>query len=114
MKRFVILIASALVLCSCGVGSYSVSSGKADQSHLSFTTPEKKAFDVVVYVDGESHKLQAVNEKMFRVERNIKETAKNTLTLSPGSHVIKVERMGQEVYSKTIFVSAQEHKIVGL
>lgn len=114
MKRIAILTAALMVLCSCGVGSYSVSSGKADESQLSFTTPEKKSFDVLVYVDGQSHKIQAVNEKVFRTERNIKKTSQNTLTITPGIHDVKVERMGKEVYSKKIFVSSQEHKIVEL
>lgn len=114
MKRFAILVAAALMMCSCGVGSYTVSSGKPDEGQLSFTTPEKKSYDVVVYVDGASYKVQAVNEKVFRAERNIKKTSQNTLKVTPGTHDVKVERNGKEVYAKKIFVSAQEHKIVDL
>ena len=38
MKKILIALIGALMLSSCGVGSYSVSSGKADEGMISFVS----------------------------------------------------------------------------
>ncbi len=102
----------SLLLCSCGVGSYSVSSGKADEGMLSFVSADKSA--LVVTVDERTYDMNSVKTKAWRKDRNIKKTAQNTIFLTPGKHEVAVSRDGREVYRKTLYISVQEHKIVEL
>lgn len=114
-KMMIVLLAAVLFVTGCGVGTYSVSTGKADTGFLSFTTVEKKSYPILVTVDGKNYEINAVKQKAYRTsDRNIKETSLNTISIVPGTHTVKVFRNGEEIYSKTLFVSAQEHKLVDL
>lgn len=112
MKRFIIAAIAALIFTSCGVGNYTVSSGKADECALSFVSA--KAADIVVYVGNDTYRIQSVKDKAYRTDRKIKATAQNTIKLAPGTHDVKVECNGQVVFTKKLFISASEHKIVEL
>jgi len=96
------------------MGSYTVSSGKADEGMLSFASAEKTA--VTVTVDNATYHLYTVAAKKWKKARKIKETVQNTITLTPGQHevTVYVTMTGNEVFHKTIFVSVQEHKIIEL
>ena len=50
MKKIIFALVSAIVISSCGVGSYSISSGKPDVAALSFTSTDKQP--IVVHIDG--------------------------------------------------------------
>lgn len=115
MKKIILALAAAVMFVTgCGVGSYSTSTGKADEAYLSFTSVGK-AYDINVIVDGTTYALQSVKTKPYRSsDMNIKQTSLNTIILKPGTHDVKVIREGSEVYSKKLFISAQEHKIVDL
>lgn len=113
MKKFLAVAFAALLLISCGVGKYTVSSGKADECAISFTSSPKKA-NIVVTVDGQTYRIQSVAEKRYKVDRRIKETSENTIVLAPGTHDVQVEKDGQVVYSKKLYISASEHKVVNL
>lgn len=113
MKKLISLsVCCFLLLCSCGVGSYSVSSGRADEGMLSIVSAKGDA--VSVNVDGEVYDIHTVKTKAWRKDRNIKKTAKNTIFLAPGQHNVVITSQGREIFSKTLFISAQEHKIVEL
>lgn len=112
MKKMIFMAVCSLLLCSCGVGSYTVSSGKADEGMLSFVSAAKT--HVTVKVDDNYCKVFTVKTKAWRKDRKIKKTAKNTIYLAPGRHEVVVLRGGHEIYHKKLFVSAQEHKIVEL
>jgi len=114
MKKIVIALLAAFLFTSCGVGTYSVSSGKADECYISFTSNTKKPVPLTVYIDGKEYYVSTVKEIAWRTDRKIKDTAKNTLTLAPGTHDVKVEAGGVEVYSKKLFISTSEHKVVQL
>lgn len=102
----------SLLLCSCGVGSYSVSSGKADEGMLSFVSAAKTP--VTVKVDDNSYNVYTVKAKAWRKDRNIKKTAQNTIYLTPGQHDVAVLSGDNEIYHKKLFISTQEHKVVEL
>lgn len=112
MKRVLLVLFASLLLTGCGVGSYSVSSGKADEAELSFTSNWKE--DLTVVVDNNTFNVQSVRQKDFKAERKLRKTVNNTIKITPGQHDLKVYMKGMEVYSKKIFVSAQEHKIIEL
>ncbi len=100
------------MLCSCGVGSYSISSGKADEGTLSFVSESKTP--ITVTVDGTAYDIHTVKTKAWRKDRNIRQTALNTIVTTPGTHDVVVKISGKEVYSKKVFISAQEHKVIEL
>lgn len=112
MKRIIIALFSAILFSSCGVGSYSVSSGKSDDASISFTAVAKQA--IVVVVDGTEYNVETVKTNSYKTDRNIKKTAMNTIKIQPGQHEVKVFLAGDEVYSKKLFISATEHRIVEL
>lgn len=112
MKKIILVIASVLLLVGCGVGSYSVSSGKADEGAISFVSAEEQV--LAVKIDGAEKSVTSVKTKNWRPERAIKKTAQNTLSIGTGSHEVEVFVGGNKVYSKKLFISAGEHKVVEL
>ena len=112
MKKLIIALCGALMLCSCGVGSYSVISGKADEGMVSFVSESKTP--ITVTVDDSSYDIYTVKTKAWRKDRDIRKTVQNTIVMTPGTHQIVVKVNGSEVYAKKVFISAQEHKIIEL
>jgi uncharacterized protein YxeA len=113
MKKSIIVILLSLVLTGCGVGTYSLSSGKADEAKLSFI--DSKPYNIDVIVDNSStYKISTVRDKAYKSNRNIKEVTLNAVVLSPGKHFVEVVAGGKKLYSKWIFVSTGEHKIIEL
>lgn len=116
MKKtpYLLLLAltSALLLSSCGVGTYSVTSGKSDEAGISFTS--SKAMDITVIIDESSYDVSTVKDKAYKADRKIKETSKNTIRIKPGTYNVKVVVEGTEVYARKLFLSASEHRIIEL
>lgn len=112
MKKIIISIIGALMLVSCGVGSYSISSGKADEGMISFVSESKTP--ITVTIDDDSYNVYTVKTKAWRKDRNIKKTAQNTIFLTPGQHNVIVNMNGKEVCNKKVFISTQEHRIIEL
>ena len=94
MKHIVTILISVLLLTGCGVGNYSVSSGIADQSSISFTYSDK--IPVQVIVDGTTHNVYTVKEKAYKA-RNMRHTEENTIKLEPGTHDVRVMANGDEI-----------------
>ena len=112
MRKILFAACAALLLTGCGVGNYSVSSGKPDVAAISFVDADK--YDIEVTIDDNTYTTQTVKEKAWKADRKIKETALNTIKITPGQHQVTVRTNGQKVLVKQIFVSAGEHKIVEL
>jgi len=112
MKRIIIILIAALALTSCGVGSYSVSSGKADEGMISFVSESKTP--ITVTIDDSAYNVYTVKAKAWRKDRNIKKTAQNTIFLAPGQHNVVVSINGKEVCNKKVFISTEEHKVIEL
>ena len=112
MKKILIALIGALLLAGCGVGNYSVSSGKADEAMLSFVSESKTP--VTVTVDNSTYNVETVKAKAWRTDRKIKKTAQNTIVVTPGQHTVVVVMNGREVCNKKVFISVQEHKIIEL
>ena len=112
MNKILVAAVTILCLCSCGVGSYTVSSGRADEGYVTFVSP--KAYGIKVIVDDSEFSVSSVKNKAYRKDRKIKQTVKNTVRVSPGTHDVRVLRGGKTIYSKKLFISATEHKIIDL
>ena len=112
MKKIFVFAAILTMLASCGVGTYSVQSGVADTAFISFTDDEKQ--EIVVVVDNNTYNIETVKQKAYKSGRDIKQTALNTIKLTPGQHTISVTLNGNEVYSHKVFLSAGETKIIEL
>ena len=112
MKKFLVFLAAVCLFSSCGTGVYTVSSGKADKSELSFVSKDKMALDVTV--DGAAYSVNSVKEKAWKKTGNIKKTALNTISITTGQHEVSVSGKNGVIYSKKIFVSTGEHKIIEL
>lgn len=115
MKKILFVAASLLFVLAftgCGVGHYSVSSGREDAAALSFES--SKETPIVVTVDGQSFETSTVKKIAHKTRRDIKKTAKYLIQVTPGTHDVKVTMEGKEVLSKKIFVSTGETKILEL
>ena len=114
MKKIIALfsIIGILVLASCSVGSHSVNSGMADEGYVWFVSNVEKS--ITVEIDGTTYQTQTIKEKEWQKRRNIKATTKGMITVTPGQHDVKVSEEGKEIYSKKLFISASETKMVKL
>lgn len=112
MKRIFAILISIVLLTSCGVGSYTISSGRADEGGVFFTA--SKAFPVEVCIDGNLYSVNTVKAKAYKNDRRIRQTAGNTIVLSAGKHEIEVRRDGNVLYSKVIFISSGENRVIEL
>lgn len=114
MKKVIFALAAALLtLASCGVGNVSVNSGKADKAYLSFSAAKAQA--IFVTVDGKEYKTETLKIKGWSGNKNLKDIANNIITLEPGTHMVVVkDKTGKELTSQKVFISAQEHKMIGL
>lgn len=112
MKKFIFIAALSVLLTGCGVGSYSVQSGIEDAAYISFTDDVKQ--EIIVNVDNKTYNINTVRQKAYKKDRDIKQTASNTIKLTPGQHNVSVQLNGSEVYSHKIFLSTGETKIIEL
>lgn len=115
MKKIIALVSliGTMILTACSVGSQSVSSGVADEGYIWFVTSmEEKA--ITVDIDGTTYQTQTVKEKEWQKRRDIKATTKGMITVTPGQHAVRVFVDNKEVYSKKLFISASESKMVKL
>lgn len=108
----IIALTSTLLLNNCGVGTYSVTSGKSDEAGISFTSA--KAMDITVIIEESSYEISTVKDKAYKADRKIKETANNTIRIKPGTYNVKVLVEGTEIFAKKLFLSASEHRIIEL
>ena len=113
MKKILIALIGIVLLSSCGVGSYTVTSGKADAGEISFTF--SKITPITVSVDDQTYSINTVKVKAWTVDRNIRKTVKNTIRVNAGQHDITVyDESGTKIYQKKMFISASEHRIIDL
>lgn len=112
MKKLFVFAAFIITLTGCGVGTYSVQSGVEDAAFISFTDDVKQA--IVVSVDNNTYNVETVKQNAYKSGRNIKQTALNTIKLTPGQHTISVTLNGNEIYSHKVFLSTGETKIIEL
>lgn len=112
MKKLFAFAAFIMILTGCGVGTYSIQSGVEDAAFISFTDDVRQ--DITVTVDERTYVLKTVRQKAYKSDRNIRQTALNTIKLIPGQHVVSVAIDGNQIYSHKVFLSTGETKIIEL
>ena len=112
MKKLFVIAVSVVLFAGCGVGTYSVQSGVENAAFISFTDDVKQG--IVVTVDNDTYNLETVRQKAYKSDRNIKQTARNTIKLTPGQHNVSVTFDGKEIYSHKVYLSTGETKIIEL
>ena len=112
MKKILSIAVLLFAMASCGVGTYSTTSGISEGASLSFVAD--KAYKITVTVDGTSYDVNTVKLKGYRRDKSIKQTDQNTINLEPGKHEIIVTVEGQEVKKDVIFLSNNESKVIKL
>ena len=112
MKKLFVAAVSVILLTGCGVGTYSVQSGVENAAFISFTDDVKQ--EIVVSVDNNTYNVETVKQKAYKSGRSIKQTAQNTIKLTPGQHNVSVTLGGNEVYSHKVFLSTGETNIIEL
>ena len=111
-KFFLFLFAAMLLLASCGTGSHTVVSGRADDAGVVFM--DDQSYKIDVNIDGKNYKVSTVKDVDFKKMRDIKKTAQNMIVVKPGNHEIKVRRNGKTILTQKIFVSAGDTKVINL
>lgn len=114
MKHLFTLIAIAFlsVVTSCGVGNYTVVSGKEEKASVCFVDDDD--YDISVTIDGERFETRTIQKTAYKSRRNIKKTAKYSLLMTPGRHTVEVYQGDTLLYSKEVFVSTSETKVIEL
>lgn len=112
MKKFFVSGSLMLILTGCGVGTYSIQSGVEDAAFISFTDDAKR--EIVVSVDNKTYNVQTVKQKANKSGRNIRHTVLNSVKLAPGQHTVSVTLDGNKIYSRKVFLSTGETKIIKL
>ena len=112
MRKILLIALVSLFMVSCGVGSYSITTGIPDESSISFVTDKKQ--EIIVTVDNQQYNVETVKLKDYRKDRSLKRTVENTIEITPGQHDVKVTLDGNVIYTQKIFVSAGENKVVKL
>ncbi|MBQ9397371.1 MAG: hypothetical protein IJU08_02620 [Bacteroidales bacterium] len=112
MKKLLLFLSAALLLASCGVGSHTVVSGRADEAGIVFFSDRTQTIDVTI--DRDTYRVNTVKDSDFKSKRNIKRTAENMIVIKPGQHDVKVRLRGETILTQKIFVSAGDTKVINL
>lgn len=112
MKRILLIALIGVFMTSCGVGSYTMTSGLADESSVTFVADDR--YEITVTIDDKQYDVETVKLKDYRKDRSIKRTVANSITITPGTHKVGVVLDGEVVYTQDIFVTTGESKIIEL
>lgn len=112
MKRILSILLVSVLLAGCGVGTYSVSSGKPNQGYVCVIDDVRQ--DVVIKIDNQTYYVQSIKTKAYKSGRNIKKTALNSVPVTSGQHNVEVIIGNNVVLSKKVFISSGETKILEL
>ena len=110
MRKYILMLIAAITAVACG-GTYSVASGRDDAAQLTLTA--EKTYSIQVVVDGTTYNMETVKQKAYK-QRKMKATANNTITITTGQHKVDVLHDGNKVYSKQVFVTSGQHKVIEL
>lgn len=114
MKKFLIvsIVLLATIATSCrSTGTYTTVTG-VEGAKICFTSD--KTYSIDVNIDGNLYKTNTVKDNEYKAKRNIRNTVREAISVSPGKHDIVVTKNSQQLYKKKIFISTDETKIIKL
>lgn len=128
MKKLILGALALLALAGCGVSTPAVTTTtttsttskvstparatKSAEAYLVFTADAQES--ILVTVDGKQYQKETVQVKSSGSMKELQEMAGNIITLSPGTHQVRVTKGGKQVYQQSVSVNAQERKIIKL
>ena len=129
MKKLILGALALLTLAGCGVGNVStntisastgtttkastpVQSSKASEAYLVFTADSQES--ILVTVDGKQYQKETIQVKSTGSMKELQEMAGNIITLTPGTHQVRVTKGGKQVYQQTVSINSQERKVIRL
>lgn len=128
MKKLILGALALLALAGCGVSTPAVTTTtttsttskvstparatKSAEAYLVFTADAQES--ILVTVDGKQYQKETVQVKSSGSMKELQEMAGNIITLSPGTHQVRVTKGGKQVYQQTVSINAQERKIIKL
>ena len=126
MKKLILGALALLTLAGCGVSTPAVTTTssnttkastpakttKASEAYLVFTADSQES--ILVTVDGKQYQKETVQVKSSGSMKELQEMAGNIITLSPGTHQVRVTKGGKQVYQQSVSINAQERKVIRL
>ena len=129
MKKLILGALALLALAGCGVSTPAVTTtttstpttkastparttAKSAEAYLVFTADAQES--ILVTVDGKQYQKETVQVKSSGSMKELQEMAGNIITITPGTHEVRVTKGGKQVYQQSVSVNAQERKIIKL
>ena len=126
MKKLILGALALLALAGCGVSTPAVTTTsssstrastpsnatKATEAYLVFTADSQET--ILVTVDGKQYQKETVLVKSTGSMKELQEMAGNIITLTPGTHQVRVTKGGKQVYQQSVSINPQERKIIKL
>jgi len=126
MKKLILGALALLALAGCGVSTPAVTTTsssstrastpsnatKATEAYLVFTADSQET--ILVTVDGKQYQKETVLVKSTGSMKELQEMAGNIITLTPGTHEVRVTKGGKQVYQQSVSINPQERKIIKL
>lgn len=128
MKKLILGALALLALAGCGVSTPAVTTtttsttttkastparaNKSAEAYLVFTADSQES--ILVTVDGKHYQKETIQVKSSGSMKELQEMAGNIITLTPGTHEVRVTKGGKQVYQQSVSINAQERKIIKL
>jgi multisubunit Na+/H+ antiporter MnhE subunit len=126
MKKLILGALALLALAGCGVSTPAVTTTsssstrastpsnatKTTEAYLVFTADSQET--ILVTVDGKQYQKETVLVKSTGSMKELQEMAGNIITLTPGTHEVRVTKGGKQVYQQSVSINPQERKIIKL
>ena len=128
MKKLILGALALLALAGCGVSTPAVTTtttsttttkastparaNKSAEAYLVFTADSQES--ILVTVDGKQYQKETIQVKSSGSMKELQEMAGNIITLTPGTHQVRVTKGGKQVYQQSVSINAQERKVIRL
>jgi len=128
MKKLILGALALLALAGCGVSTPALTTtttsttttkastparaNKSAEAYLVFTADSQES--ILVTVDGKQYQKETIQVKSSGSMKELQEMAGNIITLTPGTHEVRVTKGGKQVYQQSVSINAQERKIIKL
>ena len=114
MKKLIIILLTVVSVgfSSCGVGNYSVTSGKEDEARIFVQASEE--YPISLQIDDKVFDTKTVKKIDFKSKKDLGAMVNYGINTTPGTHKVVIKKDGVEVYNYTVFISTGEYKLIKL